>query len=83
MKKERSEASKVHSKLTKDLNRMKKVINSQTRMNILRKYQLNLLDKFMKKLLKEGRITKEEIGEYMPKKEDSAKRLFGGKRQKK
>ena len=45
-------------------------------MNILRKHQLKLLDKFIKKLIKEKRITKEELREYMPKKRISEKELF-------
>ncbi len=78
MKKQiRSEASKTHSHLIKDTNRIRKYAESQTRMNILRKYQLSQLDKFIKKLLKEGRITKNEIKEYNIKKRDAVKRLFG------
>jgi len=71
-----TEASKIHSHLIKDINRIRKYAESQTRMNILRKYQLSQLDKFIKKLLKEKKISKEEISEYNIKKKDALKRLF-------
>lgn len=72
----KKESSKINSTLSKDINRMRKNLDSQIRMNILRKYQLNLLDKFLKKLVKEGRITKEELKPYMPKKKKVEKELF-------
>jgi len=68
--------SKVHSTLSKDINRIRKIADTQIKMNILRKHQLKLLDKFIKKLIKEKRITKEELREYMPKKRISEKELF-------
>lgn len=69
----KSEAAKIHSTLTKDIERIRKTAETQIRMNILRKHQLKLLDKFLKKLIKEGRITKQELKPYMPKKKDAAK----------
>jgi hypothetical protein len=76
MVKRKTEASKTHSHLIKDINRIRKYAESQTKMNILRKYQLKQLDKFIKKLLREGRISKEEIRKYNIKKRDAAKKLF-------
>jgi hypothetical protein len=48
-------------------------------MNELRKYQITLLDKFIDKLIKDGRITKEELKPYMPKKKETKGKLFGKK----
>ncbi len=75
--KTKTESSKIHSSLMKDINRIKKTAGKQIKMNILRKYQIKLLDKFLKKLLKQGRISKEELMLYMPKKKQSEKKLFG------
>ena len=75
--KETNEAAKTSSSLMKDINRIRKTAEKQTRMNILRKHQIRLLNKFIEKLLKEGRISKEELREYMPKKKESERRLFG------
>lgn len=79
MKKEKQKPvhSKVNSTLSKDINRIKKYTENQIRMNILRKHQLKLLDKFLKRLIKEGRISKEELKPYMPKKKQAEKELFG------
>lgn len=60
----------------KDIKRIRKTSEMLARMNMLRKYQIQLLDKFMQKLLKEGRITKEELKKYMPKKEEAERVLF-------
>jgi hypothetical protein len=78
MKNIKTTESKIHSTLTKDINRIRKTADSQIKMNILRKHQLKLLDEFIKKLIKEKRITKEELREYMPKKKISEKEIFGG-----
>ena len=75
--KETNEAAKTSSSLMKDINRIRKTAEKQTRMNILRKHQIRLLNKFIEKLLKEGRISKEELREYMPKKKESERSLFG------
>jgi len=73
----KSESSKIHSSLMKDINRIKKTVEKQIRMNMLRKHQIKLLDKFLKKLIKEGRINKKELMPYMPKRKQSEKGLFG------
>ena len=76
MKKSKSESAKTHSSLMRDINRIRKTAERQIRMNILRKYQIQLLDKFLKELIREGRIDKEELKPYMPKKKEAEKRLF-------
>lgn len=76
-KKQKDEAAKTHSHLMKDINRIRKQAEAQTKMNILRKYQLTLLNDFIKKLLKEGRISKEELEEYNIKKKEAVRKLFG------
>ncbi|MCK4552712.1 hypothetical protein KAT80_00725 [Candidatus Pacearchaeota archaeon] len=75
--KTKSESSKIHSSLMKDINRIRKTAEKQIKMNILRKHQIKLLDKFLKKLIQQRRITKEELIPYMPKKEKSEKEIFG------
>lgn len=75
-KKEKNEADKIRSSLMKDINRIRKQAETQARMNLLRKYQLTQLNKFIKKLLKEGRISKEEIKKYNVKKKDAEKKVF-------
>jgi len=76
MSKLKSESAKIHSTLMKDINRIRKVAESQTRMNMLRKHQIKLLNKFIEKLIKDGRITKEELRKYMPKKKIAEKEVF-------
>jgi tRNA splicing ligase len=76
-KKEKNEADKIRSSLMKDVNRIRKQAEAQAKMNLLRKYQLTQLNKFIKKLLKEGRISKEEIKEYNVKKGEAEKKVFG------
>ncbi len=77
MSKLKSESAKIHSTLMKDINRIRKTTEMQTKMNILRKYQIKLLNKFIEKLIKDRRITKKELEEYMPKKKQAEKELFG------
>lgn len=74
--KKKSEAAKISSSLMKDISRIRKTCEKQTRMNILRKYQIKLLNEFLEKLMKEGRITKKELEKYMPKKRVVEKKLF-------
>jgi len=76
MAKLKSESAKVHSSLMKDINRIRKTAEIQTRMNILRKHQIKLLNNFIEKLIKEKRISKEELNGYMPKKKQAEKELF-------
>ncbi len=72
----KSESARIHSTLTKDINRIRKIAEMQIRMNILRKHQIKLLDKFLKELIIQGRISKEELRAYMPKKRETEKKLF-------
>ena len=72
----KTETAKITSHLMKDITRIKKQAESQTRMNILRKHQIKLFNKLIEKLLKEGRITKKELKEYMPRKKQAEKILF-------
>ena len=80
MPKPKSEAAKIHSSLTKDINRIRKTAKAQIKMNVLRKHQINLLNEFLKKLIKEGRISKDELKPYMPRKKESEKKLFKNER---
>ena len=76
MSKLKSESAKIHSSLMKDINRIRRIAEQQTKINILRKHQIKLLNKFIEKLIKEGRISKKELKEYMPKKKQAEKELF-------
>ena len=76
LKDETSEIAKISSTLMKDIVRIRKQAEKQTRMNILRKHQIKLLNEFLSKLIKEGRISKEELKKYMPKKKEAEKELF-------
>jgi len=69
--------SKIHSNLTKDINRIRKTSERLMRMNILRKHQIKLMNKFLENLLRDGRITKDELRTYLPKKKDVEKELSG------
>jgi len=60
----------------KDLNRIRKACDAQARMNILRKHQVKLLNKFLERLLEEKRITKQELKEFMPRKKQAEKIVF-------
>jgi len=77
--KNKSSESKVHSSLSKDINRIKSKLDSERKMNMLRKHQIKLYDKFLKKLINEGRISKDELKPYMPKKRKAEKQAFDGK----
>ena len=76
MAEKQKEVDKVKSALMKDINRIRKQAEAQTRMNILRKHQLTLLNKFIKKLLKQGKISKKELKPYNPRKKDALRELF-------
>jgi len=76
----KTELSKTVSSLMKDIKRIRKTAEQQTRMNILRKYQIKMLNEFIKKLLQEKRITKEELNQYNIKKEEAKKILFRNKK---
>ncbi len=73
---EKTELSKTTSSLMKDIARIRKTCDKQTRMNILRKHQIKLLNELIEKLLKEKRITKQELKHYMPRKKEAEKKLF-------
>lgn len=75
----RDEKAKISSSLMKDIRRIRKQAEMQIRMNILRKHQIRLMNKFIEKLIKEGRITREELKEYMPRKREAARKLFKSK----
>lgn len=74
--KSKSESAKIHSHLSKDINRISKITEAQIKINILRKHQIKLLTEFLDKLLNEKRITKKEIKLYMPRKKEAEKILF-------
>lgn len=76
MTKLKTESAKISSTLMKDINRIRKTSERLARMNMLRKHQVKLLEKFIEKLLKEGRITKQELKPYMPRKKEAEKLLF-------
>ena len=65
-----TEASKIRSSYQKDINRIRKKCNKLYISNALRKYQISQFDIFIKKLIKENRITKEEISQFMEKREE-------------
>lgn len=54
--------------LAKDLNRVTAMCNSYKKSNDQRKYQIKLWGQFIEKLLSEGRITKDELKPYSPRK---------------
>lgn len=72
----KDEKAKITSSLMKDIARIRKQAEMQARMNILRKHQTKLLNKLIEKLLKEGRISRDELREYMPKKKEAERKLF-------
>jgi len=76
MPKQKSESAKISSTLMKDINRIRKVAETQAKMNTLRKHQVKLLSEFLEKLIKEKRISKKELKGYMPKKKQAEKELF-------
>ncbi len=69
--------AKINSNLMKDINRIRKTSEKLGRINILRKHQIKLFNKFIEKLLKEGRTSKEELQEYMPRRKNAEKELYG------
>jgi 3-oxoacyl-[acyl-carrier-protein] synthase III len=75
MKKLKTESAKISSTLMKDIRRIRKTAEAQTKMNTLRKYQIKMLNKFIEKLLKEGRITKQELKKYSIRKKEAEKRM--------
>jgi hypothetical protein len=72
----KTELAKTTSSLMKDIDRIRKTCEKQTRMNTLRKHQIRLINEFLDNLLEEGRITKSELRKYMPKKKEAEKLLF-------
>ena len=69
----KNEASKISSTLSKDINRLREKCNNYRNMNDDRKYLITQYDKFIKKLIKEDRITKEEIGIFIKKRKENPK----------
>jgi hypothetical protein len=72
----KTKEAKINSTLTRDINRIRKICEKQIHMNILRKHQIKLLNEFINKLIKEKKITTEELKTYVPKKKQSEKNLF-------
>lgn len=68
--------AKITSSLMKDIKRIRRQAEMQARMNMLRKYQIKSLNKFIEKLLKEGRITIEELKKYQLRKKEAEKEIF-------
>ncbi len=64
------ENSKTMSSLHKDINRLRNVCTKINECNKLRKYQITQFNLFIKKLLLEERITKDEISKFMCRKEN-------------
>jgi hypothetical protein len=58
------------STLQRDLNRVKETCKRLDRINKLRKFQIAQYDLFVKKLLKEKRITVNEVSEFIKNKKD-------------
>ncbi len=56
------------SKLAKDLNRVRRIATAQVIANTNKKRQITMWNAFFKKLLEEGRITKDELKTFSPKK---------------
>lgn len=71
-----SEIAKLNSHLSKDINRIRRTCEMQIRMNTLRKYQIKKINEFLKKLILEKRIKKEELKPYFIKKKEAEKILF-------
>lgn len=61
---------KIKQNLQKDINRLRKTCTKLGESNKLRKYQIKQFNIFIKKLLEENRITKDEISQFMDKKEN-------------
>ncbi len=59
-----------NSKSQKKLNRIKSKCTNMYRVNLLRKYQITQFNLLIRKLLSEGRITKEEVNFYIKNKND-------------
>jgi polyhydroxyalkanoate synthesis regulator phasin len=57
------------SSLQKDINRLRKRCKELNDSNTLRKHQIKQFDAFIKVLIKDGRINKEEIAKFMSKKD--------------
>src|SRR6266403_391386 len=59
-----------NAKSQKKLNRIKSKCTNMYRVNLLRKYQITQFNLLIRKLLSEGRITKEEVNFYIKNKND-------------
>ncbi len=62
--------NKAISSLQKDINRLRKVCDKFNKSNTLRKYQTTQFNLLIKKLLKEGRISKDEVREFIKSKDE-------------
>jgi 3-oxoacyl-[acyl-carrier-protein] synthase III len=63
-------SDKIRQSLQKDINRIRKTCTQLGESNKLRKHEIKQFNMFIKKLLKENRITKDEISQFMDKKEN-------------
>jgi len=66
----KTERDKAVSSLHRDINRLRERIEEYRRMNDDRKLQLTAYSKLMDKLLKEKRITKSEIKQFIQKRKE-------------
>ena len=62
--------AKTNSTFQKDITRLRKTCIKLNISNTLRKHQITQFNLFIKKLLKENRITKEEVSQYMEKRKN-------------
>ena len=60
-------SGKIASSLQGDINRLRRVCKNLSKSNLDRKRQITKFDTLIKKLLGEGRITKEELSQFMSK----------------
>lgn len=63
-------SDKINSSLSKIINRLRHNCIILDKSNRLRKYQIQQFNLFITKLLQENRITKEEISQFIHKKEN-------------
>lgn len=61
-------SDKIKQSLQRDINRLRKTCTELSESNRLRKHQITQFNTFIKKLLKEGRISIDEISQFMNKK---------------
>lgn len=70
-----TESDKIKSTLRGDINRLRKMCVTLTHSNKLRKHQITQFDTLVKVLIKDGRLTKEELSKYMIPREVATKNI--------